>query len=61
MTNKIRAKASNSQDQDKYQLRLATIFSHTSMLAFLEHLRTNRLNDRAVIIQKLLETLGAEV
>jgi myosin heavy subunit len=47
--------ASNCKDPDKYQLGLTTIFFHTGVLAFLENLRTNRLNDCAIIIQKNLK------
>ena len=39
---------------DKYQLGLTKIFFRAGMLAFLENLRTNRLNAAAVMIQKNL-------
>lgn len=39
---------------DKYQLGLTKIFFRAGMLAFLENLRTSRLNDCAVMIQKNL-------
>ena len=39
---------------DKYQLGLTKIFFRAGMLAFLENLRTNRLNEAAVMIQKNL-------
>ncbi|KAK5663078.1 hypothetical protein OQA88_6494 [Cercophora sp. LCS_1] len=39
---------------DKYQLGLTKIFFRAGMLAFLENLRTNRLNDCAILIQKNL-------
>jgi myosin-5 len=39
---------------DKYQLGLTKIFFRAGMLAFLENLRTNRLNECAVMIQKNL-------
>ncbi|KAJ4306525.1 Myosin type-2 heavy chain 1 [Collariella sp. IMI 366227] len=39
---------------DKYQLGLTKIFFRAGMLAFLENLRTNRLNDCAIMIQKNL-------
>lgn len=39
---------------DKYQLGLTKIFFRAGMLAFLEGLRTNRLNDAAIMIQKNL-------
>ena len=45
---------SGQQKQDKYQLGLTKIFFRAGMLAFLENLRTNRLNDCAVMIQKNL-------
>ena len=40
---------------DKYQLGLTKIFFRAGMLAFLENLRTNRLNDCAILIQKNLK------
>ncbi|KAI9890874.1 MAG: Myosin type-2 heavy chain 1 [Vezdaea aestivalis] len=40
---------------DKYQLGLTKIFFRAGMLAFLENLRTNRLNECAVMIQKNLK------
>jgi myosin-5 len=39
---------------DKYQMGLTKIFFRAGMLAFLENLRTNRLNDCAIMIQKNL-------
>jgi myosin-5 len=39
---------------DKYQLGLTKIFFRAGMLAFLENLRTNRLNSCAIMIQKNL-------
>lgn len=39
---------------DKYQLGLTKIFFRAGMLAFLENLRTNRLNECAIMIQKNL-------
>ncbi|KAF2861957.1 hypothetical protein K470DRAFT_275820 [Piedraia hortae CBS 480.64] len=39
---------------DKYQLGLTKIFFRAGMLAFLENLRTNRLNSAAIMIQKNL-------
>ncbi|KAI9826872.1 MAG: Myosin type-2 heavy chain 1 [Thelocarpon impressellum] len=40
---------------DKYQLGLTKIFFRAGMLAFLENLRTSRLNECAVMIQKNLK------
>jgi myosin V len=40
---------------DKYQMGLTKIFFRAGMLAFLENLRTNRLNDCAILIQKNLK------
>ncbi|KAJ4251792.1 Myosin type-2 heavy chain 1 [Fusarium falciforme] len=45
---------STSKGLDKYQLGLTKIFFRAGMLAFLENLRTNRLNDCAIMIQKNL-------
>lgn len=42
------------QKVDKYQLGLTKIFFRAGMLAFLENLRTSRLNECAVMIQKNL-------
>lgn len=42
------------QKQDKYQLGLTKIFFRAGMLAFLENLRTSRLNECAIMIQKNL-------
>ena len=39
---------------DKYQLGLTKIFFRAGMLAFLENLRTSRLNEAAIMIQKNL-------
>lgn len=46
---------SKGEKQDKYQLGLTKIFFRAGMLAFLENLRTNRLNDCAIMIQKNLK------
>ncbi|KAL1969080.1 hypothetical protein VTN77DRAFT_914 [Rasamsonia byssochlamydoides] len=43
------------QKQDKYQLGLTKIFFRAGMLAFLENLRTSRLNECAIMIQKNLK------
>lgn len=43
------------QQQDKYQLGLTKIFFRAGMLAFLENLRTNRLTECAIMIQKNLK------
>jgi myosin-5 len=40
--------------RDKYQMGLTKIFFRAGMLAFLENLRTARLNDAAIMIQKNL-------
>ncbi|OXV11732.1 hypothetical protein Egran_00505 [Elaphomyces granulatus] len=45
----------NHQKQDKYQLGLTKIFFRAGMLAFLENLRTSRLNECAIMIQKNLK------
>ncbi|KAH8598030.1 putative myosin MYO2 [Bisporella sp. PMI_857] len=58
MANKILVKAlgtSNGKGLDKYQLGLTKIFFRAGMLAFLENLRTTRLNDAATMIQKNLK------
>jgi myosin-5 len=58
MASKILAKAlgtSNGGGLDKYQLGLTKIFFRAGMLAFLENLRTTRLNDCAIMIQKNLK------
>lgn len=58
MASAILAKAlgeSTGEKQDKYQLGLTKIFFRAGMLAFLENLRTNRLNDCAIMIQKNLK------
>lgn len=44
----------NQQKQDKYQLGLTKIFFRAGMLAFLENLRTSRLSECAIMIQKNL-------
>ncbi|GAB1212039.1 hypothetical protein ATERTT37_001166 [Aspergillus terreus] len=44
----------NQQKHDKYQLGLTKIFFRAGMLAFLENLRTSRLNECAIMIQKNL-------
>ncbi|KAL2753928.1 hypothetical protein ACRALDRAFT_1062893 [Sodiomyces alcalophilus JCM 7366] len=57
MANAILTKAlgtSSAEGLDKYQLGLTKIFFRAGMLAFLENLRTNRLNDCAIMIQKNL-------
>ncbi|KAG8158825.1 hypothetical protein KVR01_011268 [Diaporthe batatas] len=57
MANAILVKAlgeSTGGGQDKYQLGLTKIFFRAGMLAFLENLRTNRLNACAIMIQKNL-------
>ncbi|KAF7562571.1 hypothetical protein G7046_g1555 [Stylonectria norvegica] len=46
--------ANGGKDLDKYQLGLTKIFFRAGMLAFLENLRTTRLNDCAILIQKNL-------
>ena len=43
-----------NDSSDKYQLGLTKIFFRAGMLAFLENLRTGRLNDAAIMIQKNL-------
>jgi myosin V len=45
---------STGKGLDKYQLGLTKIFFRAGMLAFLENLRTNRLNECAILIQKNL-------
>jgi len=58
MANAILTKALGSgnvaKGLDKYQLGLTKIFFRAGMLAFLENLRTNRLNECAILIQKNL-------
>ena len=57
MANAILRKAlghAKNDGTDKYQLGLTKIFFRAGMLAFLENLRTNRLNSAAVMIQKNL-------
>ena len=46
---------SKGHNLDKYQLGLTKVFFRAGMLAFLENLRTNRLNDCAIMIQKNLK------
>ena len=46
---------STQRGKDKYQLGLTKIFFRAGMLAFLENLRTNRLNECAIMIQKNLK------
>ncbi|KAI5790206.1 class V myosin-like protein [Geopyxis carbonaria] len=41
--------------KDKYQLGMSKIFFRAGMLAFLENLRTSRLNECAILIQKNLK------
>ncbi len=59
MANAILTKALGAgsvvKGMDKYQLGLTKIFFRAGMLAFLENLRTNRLNDCAIMIQKNLK------
>ncbi|KAH6626363.1 P-loop containing nucleoside triphosphate hydrolase protein [Chaetomium sp. MPI-SDFR-AT-0129] len=58
MANAILTKAlgtSTVKGMDKYQLGLTKIFFRAGMLAFLENLRTSRLNDCAIMIQKNLK------
>ena len=60
MANNILRKALGEGKQDgtdKYQLGLTKIFFRAGMLAFLENLRTNRLTDAAIMIQKNLRAL----
>jgi myosin-5 len=45
---------STQKGLDKYQLGLTKIFFRAGMLAFLENLRTTKLNDSAIMIQKNL-------
>lgn len=47
--------ASTGKGLDKYQLGLTKIFFRAGMLAFLEGLRTTRLNECAIMIQKNLK------
>ncbi|KAK3378172.1 putative myosin MYO2 [Podospora didyma] len=47
--------ASTGKGMDKYQMGLTKIFFRAGMLAFLENLRTNRLNECAILIQKNLK------
>ena len=57
MANAILKKAlgqGNENGFDKYQLGLTKIFFRAGMLAFLENLRTSRLNECAIMIQKNL-------
>ncbi|PHH51707.1 Myosin-2 [Ceratocystis fimbriata CBS 114723] len=57
MANAILTKAlgtSTGKGLDKYQMGLTKIFFRAGMLAFLENLRTSRLNDCAILIQKNL-------
>ena len=46
--------SASQQRRDKYQLGLTKIFFRAGMLAFLENLRTSRLNECAIMIQKNL-------
>ncbi|KAL2151998.1 hypothetical protein VTH82DRAFT_5182 [Thermothelomyces myriococcoides] len=58
MANAILTKAfgaNTGKGVDKYQLGLTKIFFRAGMLAYLENLRTNRLNDCAIMIQKNLK------
>ncbi|KAK7749894.1 Myosin type-2 heavy chain 1 [Cytospora paraplurivora] len=58
MANAILTTALGAQSgggQDKYQLGLTKIFFRAGMLAFLENLRTSRLNNCAIMIQKNLK------
>ncbi|KAI9741850.1 MAG: Myosin type-2 heavy chain 1 [Cirrosporium novae-zelandiae] len=56
LANSILSKAfgGNNAGLDKYQLGLTKIFFRAGMLAFLENLRTSRLNESAIMIQKNL-------
>ncbi|KAJ8606057.1 hypothetical protein MRB53_041212 [Persea americana] len=57
MANKILHKAlgvRKNDGTDKYQLGLTKVFFRAGMLAYLETLRTNRLNEAAIMIQKNL-------
>lgn len=57
MANAILKKAlgqSHEKGLDKYQLGLTKIFFRAGMLAFLENLRTKKLNESAIMIQKNL-------
>ncbi|KAL2266532.1 hypothetical protein VTJ83DRAFT_5884 [Remersonia thermophila] len=57
MANAILTKAfgaTQGKGVDKYQLGLTKIFFRAGMLAYLENLRTNRLNECAIMIQKNL-------
>ena len=57
MANAILTKAlgaTSGNGSDKYQLGLTKIFFRAGMLAFLENLRTSRLNECAILIQKNL-------
>lgn len=58
MANAILSKAlgtSGERGLDKYQLGLTKIFFRAGMLAFLENLRTSRLDECAIMIQKNLK------
>ena len=58
MANAILKKAlgqGTNRGLDKYQLGLTKIFFRAGMLAFLENLRTSRLNECAIMIQKNLK------
>lgn len=58
MANAILSKAlgtSSERGLDKYQLGLTKIFFRAGMLAFLENLRTSRLDECAILIQKNLK------
>ena len=57
LANKILVKAlgTSTGGLEKYQLGLTKIFFRAGMLAFLENLRTTRLNDCAIMIQKNLK------
>lgn len=61
MANYILVRAFGEGDKEgsltKYQLGLTKIFFRAGMLAFLENLRTNRLNDSAIMIQKNLKAV----
>ncbi|KAF2261074.1 myosin-2 [Lojkania enalia] len=46
--------SSSNDGRDKYQMGLTKIFFRAGMLAFLENLRTARLNEAAIMIQKNL-------
>ncbi|KAB8349554.1 hypothetical protein FH972_023578 [Carpinus fangiana] len=54
MANAILSKSIGADRMDKYQLGKTKIFFRAGMLAFMENLRTARLNEAAIMIQKNL-------